>query len=249
MTYAAWEGRERLPVEREDFERVNRAYLDGNPWLQQNFNFAAHSAAQVLEVGCGAGSATCLFAASGAEVTAIDLTEQAVRVTQENVRLQGFDGVSVLRMDAEHLDFPDARFDFVYAWGVIHHSSAPEQAFAELSRVLRPGGNCLIMVYNRTSLRYWLKGLYWLLLKRKLIAGETIETVQRFFTDGFYHKHYTAKEFDRLLYSCGLVKGSTTVTHMAKRMVPCLPRPVDDFLKRRWGWLLVVQAFKPLRAT
>ncbi|MBV8267128.1 MAG: class I SAM-dependent methyltransferase [Planctomycetaceae bacterium] len=185
MTYVEWDREDRLPQGPEDFAAVERAYLDLNPWIKEKFGFGAYRDRKMLTVGCGSGVEVCLFAKGGAVATAIDITDQAVRLTEANARAQGL-SIDVRRMDAEKMDFPNASFDYVYSWGVLHHSQAPDAAFFEVARVLRPGGSGLLMVYHRHSLRYYGKGLYWLLAKGKLFRGHTLDSVQGYFTDGYY---------------------------------------------------------------
>jgi ubiquinone/menaquinone biosynthesis C-methylase UbiE len=201
----------------------------------------------VLEIGCGAGAASCLFARGGARVTAIDLTEQGVALTRraaEQLSLK----VDARRMDAEQLEFPDRSFDLVFTWGVIHHSQHTEAIAREIARVLRPGGRALCMVYNRASLRYYVKGLAWLVLRGKALQGFGFAGVQRFFTDGYYHRHFSKGEFAALFAEAGLRLDRMSVTHMAKHMVPLVPRRIDDGLKHRYGWLLVGEFSKPAAA-
>src|ERR1700690_1141220 len=62
--------------------------------------------------------------------------------------------------DAEKLPFPSETFDLGYSFGVLHHSPNTEKAIAELVRVVRPGGEIKIMLYNRRSLcvlNLWVK--------------------------------------------------------------------------------------------
>ena len=59
-------------------------------------------------------------------------------------------------MDAEHLEFPDETFDFVWSWGVIHHSANTEAIIREIHRVLKPGGEARVMVYHRNSINFWI---------------------------------------------------------------------------------------------
>jgi 2-polyprenyl-3-methyl-5-hydroxy-6-metoxy-1,4-benzoquinol methylase len=243
MTYARWEQEDRLPQTREDYATIERMYLDSNPWLKEHFDFGATRGRKVLTVGCGSGVEACLFAKGGAITTAIDITDQAVELTEANARAQGL-SIDVRRMDAEKMDFPDAVFDFVYSWGVLHHSQSPAAAFREVARSLRPGGSGLLMVYHRSSLRYYGKGLHWLLAKGQLFRGHTLNSVQRFYTDGYYHRHYTGRELSRELRVAGLEVKETHATHMAKRYAP-VPRRVDDWLKRRFGWLLVAKFLRP----
>jgi SAM-dependent methyltransferase len=59
--------------------------------------------------------------------------------------------------NAEALPFPDASFDHVYSFGVIHHSPNTEAIVREIYRVLRPGGTFTVMVYNKTSINYYVE--------------------------------------------------------------------------------------------
>jgi SAM-dependent methyltransferase len=54
--------------------------------------------------------------------------------------------------NAEKLEFPDARFDAVYSFGVLHHTPNIDAAVAEVHRVLRPGGTAHVMLYHKWSL-------------------------------------------------------------------------------------------------
>jgi SAM-dependent methyltransferase len=187
--------------------------------------------------------ASCLFAKAHANVVAIDLTEMATILTRTNALSQKLN-VVVLTMDAEKTTFESGSFDFVFSWGVLHHSSNPVDAVREVSRLLHSGGEGLIMVYNRNSLRYFLKGLYWLIIKRKILDGDSLATVQRHFTDGYYHKHYTPPELITTLASVGLKTKKTSIDHMAKKMIPFIPKAFDNFLKRTAGWFIIVEFIK-----
>ena|SRR2546426_4432314 len=238
MTYAAWEAQLRLPSAQEIEARLTGVYLANNPFLATRFDFEAFAGKRVLEIGCGAGAAACLFATGGARVTAIDITDQAVDLTRQAAKILGLT-IDVRRMDAEHMDFAAASFDFVYTWGVIHHSHNTEAVVAEIARVLRPGGRVLCMVYNRDSLRYWLKGLYWLLVRGKVAQAYHFASVQRFYTDGYYHRHFSKRQLVRLFAREGMTLERLSITHMAKRIIRIAPRRVDDWLKHRAGWLMV----------
>jgi 2-polyprenyl-3-methyl-5-hydroxy-6-metoxy-1,4-benzoquinol methylase len=241
MTYEAWESETRGAQVDADLLRTRQSFLEANPWLVDDFDFTRYRDHAVLEVGCGAGGAACHLAMSGARITAVDLTRQATRLTRRHAQLAGV-AVDVAQMDAEQLAVPDQTFDDVFSWGVLHHSSNTEKAVAEVSRVLRPGGSALIMVYNRASFRFWVKGVIWLFLRGRIFAGDTMQSVQRHFTDGFYHRHFTPAELAQICRRCGLVPRRMAITHMSKKMLPFIPRGLDEALKRRYGWLLIVDA-------
>ncbi|HJO22064.1 MAG: class I SAM-dependent methyltransferase [Myxococcota bacterium] len=240
MTYADFNETDRIPATAAGFREVDRLFLEGNPWLRDAFDFNAFAGKKVLEIGCGSGSASCLLARGGAEVTAIDLISQALALTRKNIETQEL-AVDVRQMDAEELEFPDESFDYVFSWGVIHHSAETERIIAQIAWVLKPGGAGMCMVYNRDSIRYFLHGLYFLVAKGKIFSGHTLKSVQGLYTDGFYQRHWTGREFSAAFRTAGLEPRRITKTHMAVRIIPHIPRFLDGFLKRHFGWLLVLE--------
>ena len=147
---------------------------------------------EVLEIGCGSGAHAKLIAESGARLTAIDLTEKAVALTRQRLRLYEL-AANVLQMDAESLSFPDRSFDFVWSWGVIHHSANTETIIREVARVLRPGGSVGIMVYNWHSIVMILTLIRGLLSGRFLSHGIT-ETLNHY-SDGRVARFFSPREF------------------------------------------------------
>jgi len=121
---------------------------------------------RVLEIGCGMGTWTQTFAEWGCDVTAIDLTPHAVEMTRKRLELAGLKA-KILEMDAGDIRALADEFDFVWAWGVIHHSPHTEQIVKEICRVLKPGGEFGIMVYYKYSIH----SMY-VLLRFGLVRGE-----------------------------------------------------------------------------
>jgi SAM-dependent methyltransferase len=102
------------------------------------------SQGRILEYGSGIGAYSSLaLAEAGYESTGIDLSEESVRVAQENAARK-FPGVAIdyLAMNGEALDFPDASFGLVCGNGILHHLDL-ERAFSEISRVLAPDGRAV----------------------------------------------------------------------------------------------------------
>ncbi len=93
---------------------------------------------RVLEYGCGSGARALTFAAAGARVTGIDISEEAVRLSREHAAQKNVDA-GFRTMDAEDLDLPDNSFDIVCGTGILHHLDLG-RAYSEIARVLRPGG-------------------------------------------------------------------------------------------------------------
>ena len=101
----------------------------------------------VLDIGCGYGRHTYFAAQYGAEVIAIDHSEDAVRMTKLNT--QKFQHVHVVQADAARLPIKDAAMDRVYSFGVLHHTEKPFEIMDEAHRVLASGGSFNVWVYGR----------------------------------------------------------------------------------------------------
>lgn len=104
----------------------------------------------VLDVGCGAGVEVVRFARAGARTTGVDIAESAITLARQNLEQQGLQARLEVA-DGEHLPFPDASFDFVFAHGVVQYTGNDRAMVAEIHRVLRPGGLAVFQAYNRNS--------------------------------------------------------------------------------------------------
>jgi arsenite methyltransferase len=103
--------------------------------------------ATVLDVGCGAGTDLLLAArAVGAEGRAIgvDMTPEMVSRATAGARACGLDHVEVRAGDATRLPVDDQSIDVVISNGVLNLVPDKRDAFAEIRRVLRPGGRVQI---------------------------------------------------------------------------------------------------------
>ncbi|QQO36583.1 class I SAM-dependent methyltransferase [Bradyrhizobium diazoefficiens] len=139
-------------------QRETRYELE--PFIKPFARFEEGHEQAVLEIGVGMGADHEQWARSGpARLCGIDLTPRAVDLTRERLALAHLE--SELRVaDGERLPFPDATFDIVYSWGVLHHSADTTQAFKEVARVLKPRGTARIMIYHKWSivgLLLWLR--------------------------------------------------------------------------------------------
>ena len=97
----------------------------------------------VLDVGAGSGTDALIAAALvGPEgrVIALDLTEAMRRKLRRNLERAGVNNVESLEGNAEQIPLPDESVDVVTTNGVINLVPDKQRAFAEIRRVLRPGG-------------------------------------------------------------------------------------------------------------
>jgi len=146
---------------------------------------------RVLDVGCGDGQVSRLAAQLGSDVVGIDPTWNCIRVATDR-------GTGVFAQAAAgQLPFADATFDAVVACLVFEHIRDVDDAIAEVSRVLRPGGRFAFFL-NHPLLQtpnsgwiddqfldppeqYWRIGAY-------LVEDETIEEVEKDVFIPFIHR-------------------------------------------------------------
>lgn len=171
------------------------------PWETVPFDFLIDfdslRAKDVLEIGCGNGSHGQLLATHAKSYTGIDLTDYAVKSTSTRMSLWGLNG-TVLKMDAESMQFPDSSFDLIWSWGVIHHSANTQQIVKEMNRVLRPGGRAIIMVYYRSLWTYYMAGAVLAILGGKFPSIDAIHKSKQLATDGAMARFYAPRDWRRL---------------------------------------------------
>ena len=148
----------------------------------------------VLEIGVGCGSHAGLIVPRALSYTGIDLTEYAVKTTTSRMKQLGLTPV-IKQMDAEKMEFPDNSFDFVWSWGVIHHSSNTQQILNEIHRVLRPGGKAIIMVYHRGWWNYYVFGVLWGIFRGDLFRTRSLSRSIQEHTDGAIARYYSKRSW------------------------------------------------------
>jgi ubiquinone/menaquinone biosynthesis C-methylase UbiE len=244
-------------TELERLDEHSRRRYELEPYLLPFARFDQARGRDVLEIGVGMGADHLQLARQQPRFLAgIDLTSRAIEHTR--ARLQPHGLVSQLQTaDAEHLPFPDDAFDFVYSWGVLHHSPDTAAAVSEIHRVLRPGGVARVMIYHKWSLAGYLLWMRYALLRGKPHLG----------LDEIYHHHLEspgtkaysveqAREMFRAFsdVSCRvqlsfgeLLQGQAGQRHrspllaLARRL---WPRPLIRFVFRNHGLDLLIEARK-----
>jgi ubiquinone/menaquinone biosynthesis C-methylase UbiE len=100
---------------------------------------AADSRTRVLDVATGGGHVALALAKTGADVTACDLTPEMLDAAGMLLAEHGCQASFVVA-EAESLPFDDASFDAVTCRIAAHHFPDAQAFFAEVVRVLKPGG-------------------------------------------------------------------------------------------------------------
>ena len=173
---------------------------------------------RILDYGCGHGQLGVYLALQGAEVTGFDLSPNAVEIANSAAQRYGLRCSFDVR-DAEELSYPDARFDMVIGFGVIHHVIKYSKSAFHLRRVLKPGGRA---VFHETL---WSNPL--IRLARRFTSEEkgagdspiTLPSISKFF-EGF-------SRVDLAPRHC---------FYMLKRLAPLPARNLAEALRPRPFW-------------
>jgi 2-polyprenyl-3-methyl-5-hydroxy-6-metoxy-1,4-benzoquinol methylase len=172
------------------FQELAGYRFDKLHYLPQLVDFQAYRGKRLLEVGCGVGIDLVRFARGGAIVTGVDLAEVSVGLARENLMQDGL-AADLQVMNGEDLAFEDGTFDVVYAHGVLQYTADAQKMVHELHRVLRAGGEAILMVYNKYS---------WLPLLSKLMKVELEHE------DAPVLRTYSVRQFRRMLSSFAEVR-------------------------------------------
>ncbi len=173
----------------------------------------------VLEIGVGNGSHAGLLAQHAKSFTGIDLTEYAVKSTSERMRAFGLNA-RIMQMDAEKMDFSDQSFDFIWSWGVVHHSSDTRAILKQMHRVLRPGGSAVVMVYHRNFWEYYVRrGVIRGMLHGQLWRTGSLHKTVQLSTDGGLARYYRIREWEKLVGEFFKV-GPTRIMGIKSHVIP-----------------------------
>ena len=231
------------PVGSPEFlEELERYRYQKMPYLRDIVRSPSWRGKRVLEIGCGPGMDLIQLAGAGARVTGMDSTPPAVRLARRHLQIRQLPG-SVLEGNAERTPFADGTFDAVYSHGVLHHTVDTQRAIDEVHRVLKPGGEAVIMLYHRVS---W----FWLLSK------VTKTPVEHADADAPIVRVYSTAEVRRLFHAFSKVN-VVTERFPAKTkkfkgwkglgfngvFVPIF-NALPTSLTARWGWHLMIYATK-----
>ncbi len=102
---------------------------------------------KVLEYGCADGTSAVSEMKTpeiAAEFCGIDISDKSIGLARDKAVAAGYTNCDFRVMNGEDMQFPEGAFDLIYGHGILHHLDL-EKSFAEISRVLRPGGSAIFM--------------------------------------------------------------------------------------------------------
>lgn len=112
---------------------------------------------RVLEIGCGRGVGTeIIFERFGARIVdAFDLDPDMIDQARRRLSNYSSDRLRLFVGDAAAINAPNASYDAVFDFGIVHHVPDWQQAIREVVRVLRPGGRFFFEEVTKQALDRW----------------------------------------------------------------------------------------------
>ncbi len=104
-----------------------------------------------LDVGCGTGVVTIELAKQGYNGYGIDISSIGIKKARERAVQQRISNLAKFEVTEKSFPFSNDSFDVVGACSVFEHLSSPEEILKEMVRVLKPGGQIVIISPNYLS--------------------------------------------------------------------------------------------------
>lgn len=244
---------------REYFDEVEARKHFVEPHIPAFAEFERWNGKKVLEIGCGIGTAMINFARSGAQVTAVDLSDESLKLAKQRADVYDLsDRISFYHGNAEELGqwLPAETYDLVYSFGVIHHTPHPENVIDQIRSYVKPGSTIKIMVYYRYSWKVlWIlltygKGQFWRINELVACYSEAQAGCPITYV-------YSKREARDLLQGFEIV--DMQVDHIFPYYIPdykqyqytkewyfrWMPQPLFRWLEKNFGWHLCITAKVP----
>jgi SAM-dependent methyltransferase len=222
------------------YEKGEKGRLWGPIWKSMDLH-----GLRVLDYGCGNGEFSCVIARRGARVVGIDISPKLIEQARTLAAKMGLNGSCPQFMvgDAHHTPFADNTFDYVVGNGALHHLDL-DMAYAEIARVLKPGGKALFMepMYHHPILR---------MVRRLTPTAHSVDERPMSFADMAKAKKWfrTCSHREHFLVSVCFAPAHL----LGKRATLAVLEGVDRFDQllmhlipplRRFGWLAMIEMEK-----
>jgi len=130
------------------YEPSEISYYLLNRWKKNNYK-------KILDLGCGVGRHSYLFAENGFNVDSLDFSETAIKEVSKNVKERNYK-INVVQGDMLNLPYKNCSFDCILAYHVISHTDTNgiKKIIEEINRVLKSDGEFYLTLCSKKSWSY-----------------------------------------------------------------------------------------------
>jgi len=139
---------------KEYFDEVEKRKYFVEPHIKSFAEFDSWRDKEVLEIGCGIGTAVINFARCGANVTAVDLSQESIDIAKQRAKVFNLENkIKFYQGNIEELSSftPVKVYDLVYSFGVIHHTPNPSNVIKQLKKYMDTSSRLKLMLYAKNS--------------------------------------------------------------------------------------------------
>ena len=238
------------------FEEVSYRKYFVEKHIPQFAEFSSWEGKEVLEIGCGIGTAMHSFAENGANYTGIDLSRKSIEIAEKRVNTFKLKNVKLYVANLENLEkeIPIKRYDLIYSFGVLHHTPNEMKSFTELKKFSKSGTKVKIMLYNRMSTK-----AISLWVKYGWKVGFSIDRAVALQSEAQYGcpvtRTYSRNDAQRISELAGFKLTNVSVDHIFPFSIPdyvkyvykykwywkIVPSPIFCLLEKKLGWHLMIE--------
>uniref|UniRef100_A0A6C0C0Z4 Methyltransferase type 12 domain-containing protein n=1 Tax=viral metagenome TaxID=1070528 RepID=A0A6C0C0Z4_9ZZZZ len=137
---------------KEYFEEVTKKKYKVEPHILEFANFEKWKNKDVLEVGCGIGTAAQSFIENGANYEGIDISSKSIEIANDRLKVFDLKGKCHTN-DIEKMNNITNKYDLIYSFGVLHHTPNIEISLKNIYNMLKRDGTFKLMLYAKNSLK------------------------------------------------------------------------------------------------
>ena len=237
----------------EYFEEVSKRRYLVEPHIIQFADFDYWRDKKVLEIGCGIGTDSIMFAKAGADLTCVELSDKSIEICKKRFEVYGHKA-KFYTGNAEDLSsfVPVEKYDLIYSFGVIHHSNNPEKIMMEIEKYMDKNSLCRIMLYSKNSWKSWEFFIRygW---KFGFNFNKTIEYFAEAQLNCPVANVYTRKDLSRFLYRYDIkriekihifkysIKDYIEHVYKTRFIFKILPDKIMKWLNEKLGWHYLIE--------
>ena len=148
-------GAEKFKADYEKFfENYDKFRYTKEPHILECLKNIDFKGKRTLEIGLGQGADAEQIIRLGADWFGLDLTHESTKRVKLRLALRNLKFGGITNGSAVEMPFADESFDIVFSHGVLHHIPEIKTAQREIRRILKPGGELIVMLYAKNSLNY-----------------------------------------------------------------------------------------------